>query len=208
MAIIVVGTAVATVAGAIVVIAGAIVVVAIVVVAIVVDAIAAGATVVDATAASGVEELDDGATEITLGVGAIVEGEDTSALVELGPTTIVELAGREPAVGTAVVVEAIVATGTTTDVVAGVGCAVVVVAATPPTAAVAVGVLTISALTKAETVQKAIGATSRDSDESRQRRANDSRYCAIRNRRSATISAREPASIFHTNRSDTLTEGR
>ncbi len=44
-------------------------------------AIAAGATVVDATAASGVEELDDEAAEITLGVDGIVEAEATSALV-------------------------------------------------------------------------------------------------------------------------------
>jgi hypothetical protein len=153
VAIVVVGAAVVTVVGAIVVIA------------IVVVAITAGATVVDATAASGVEELDDGATEITLCVGAIVEGEDTSVLVGLGPTTVVVLAGTEPAVGTAVVVEPIVATGTTTDVVVVAGCAVVVVAATPPTAAIAVGVLIISALTNAETVQRAIGATSRDSDE-------------------------------------------
>ena len=134
-----------------------------------------GATVVGATvvATARTVVVDDAGTVDVTTTGTVevlailVVTDETSAELDVLNTVVGEVPGTEPALGTTVVEDNPVTGTTPAVVVATADCAILVdVTTTSPAAASALGVLTKSAPTKAETVQTATGATNRDNDDS------------------------------------------
>ncbi len=147
-----------------------------------------------------VDRMVEVAGKTVLGVWGIPIVDDTNNAELTGlRAVVVEFAGREPEMGrNSVLVEPPEASGATEvkvevvvevevvvdwELAIGANCAL--------TAAGAFGIPITSTLIKAETVTTQTGATSLDNERSAQKQTNDWRYWANRNRRSATISARE-----------------